>query len=76
MAKLLVPTVAYARVRGKKLSKFHLENKNSDYPGLMTVCGQYLPVDLTDKMEDIGKLAPEDLCRKCLGALKAVANDA
>lgn len=72
MATLIIPTKAYG-VRNKK-GKYHLQS------GLRrgtTACGTEwgcsLKVALGGEI-DIAELKPEQLCKKCLGAMKAVKN--
>jgi hypothetical protein len=80
MAKLIVPTKALCLVQNinKSKKKYHLLKQNGMWAGEITVCGYCLisDHDLTKEEEEktwknIFDIKKEDLCQKCLGAIKA-----
>lgn len=79
MAKLIVPEKAHCLIQhaNKKKKKYHLLKQNGMYAGEITVCGYCIMDDHLTKEEkektwkNISDLKKEELCEKCLGAIKA-----
>jgi len=71
MAKLIIPKVAYQFTKCKK-GKWHLPSGAVDSYYFVSFCKKLLEEDVVSS--PISKLNADDICKTCLGPMRAVDN--